>query len=290
MAGPVRFFVALVCAKSSASDPCHEDSYVRAIPLLLTLGLLTACSQSPTGRSQVLLFSEADMQKLGETSFTQIKEQEKPSGNRSDIQYVQCITDRLVAEIPAGYGQTQWEVVVFDSPQVNAFALPGGKVGVYSGLLKVAGSADQVAAVIGHEIAHVLARHSNERVSRSQLTNIGLSAADVALGQSTLRQPAMAALGLGVQVGYLLPYGREQESEADRLGLELMSRAGFNPEQSLDLWRNMSAASSGKQPPELLSTHPSHGTRIQELDAAMPAALALYQQARAQGKTPVCRR
>ncbi|PSJ45821.1 peptidase [Zobellella endophytica] len=230
------------------------------------------------------------MQKLGESSFTQIKEQEKISTSRADTAYVQCIANQLVAEVPASYGQSRWEVVVFDSPQVNAFALPGGKVGVYSGLLKVAKNQDQVAAVVGHEIAHVLARHSNERVSRTQLTNMGLSAADLALGQSGLRQPAMAALGLGVQVGYLLPYGREQEAEADRLGLEMMARAGFNPEQSIDLWRNMSAAASGRQPPELLSTHPSHGTRIQELNAAMPSASALYQQARTQGKTPTCRR
>ncbi|ATG73327.1 M48 family metallopeptidase [Zobellella denitrificans] len=263
---------------------------MRSIVALLVCGALLGCAQSPTGRSQVLLFSENDMARLGESSFAQIKEQEKVSGNRADTAYVQCISNQLVAELPPVFGQHQWEVVVFDSPQINAFALPGGKIGVYSGLLKVARDQDQVAAVVGHEIAHVLARHSNERVSRTQLSNLGLSAADMALGQSGLREPAMAALGLGVQVGYLLPYGREQESEADRLGLELMARAGFDPQASIALWRNMSAASSGQQPPELLSTHPSHGTRTQELNAAMPNALALYQQARAQGKTPACRR
>ncbi|WP_050899411.1 M48 family metallopeptidase [Oceanimonas sp. GK1] len=250
------------------------------------LGSLTACTQSPTGRSQVLLFSENDMQRLGEQSFAQLKEQETISADGALNRYVQCVTNHLVAEVPGG---GQWEVVLFDSKQVNAFALPGGKVGVYSGLFTVAETQDQLAAVIGHEIAHVLARHSNERVSRTQLTNIGLSAADTALGQSGLRQPAMAALGLGVQVGYLLPYGREQEAEADRLGLQLMARAGFDPQQSVALWRNMSAQ-SGSQPPELLSTHPSHGTRIQGLSALMPEASNLYMQARAQGKQPACRR
>ena len=263
---------------------------MRSIVAFLVCGALLGCAQSPTGRSQVLLFSENDMARLGESSFAQIKEQEKVSGNRADAAYVQCISNQLVAELPPAFGQQQWDVVVFDSPQVNAFALPGGKIGVYSGLLKVARDQEQVAAVVSHEIAHVLARHSNERVSRTQLSNLGLSAADMALGQSGLREPAMAALGLGVQVGYLLPYGREQESEADRLGLELMARAGFDPQASIALWRNMSAASSGQQPPELLSTHPSHGTRTQELHAAMPNALALYQQARAQGKAPACRR
>ncbi|WP_371319594.1 M48 family metallopeptidase [Oceanimonas pelagia] len=260
---------------------------MRAILLALLLGSLTACVQSPTGRSQVLLFSENDMQRLGEQSFAQLKEQETVSKDRALNGYVQCVTNQLVAELSGG---GQWEVVLFDSNQVNAFALPGGKVGVYTGLLRVANTQDQLAAVIGHEIAHVLARHSNERVSRTQLANIGLSAADTALGQSGIRQPAMAALGLGVQVGYLLPYGREQEAEADRLGLELMARAGFDPQQAVTLWRNMAAAESGNQPPELLSTHPSHGTRIQGLSTLLPQASNLYMQARAQGKQPACAR
>ncbi|MDP5291488.1 M48 family metallopeptidase [Oceanimonas sp. CHS3-5] len=247
---------------------------------------LAACTQSPTGRSQVLLFSENDMQRLGEESFSQLKEQETISADQRLNRYVQCVTNQLVAEVPGG---GQWEVVLFDSKQVNAFALPGGKVGVYTGLFKVANTQDQLAAVIGHEIAHVLSRHSNERVSRTQLTNIGLSAADAALGQSGIRQPAMAALGLGVQVGYLLPYGREQEAEADRLGLQLMAKAGFDPEQAITLWRNMAAQSNG-QPPQLLSTHPSHGTRIQGLSSLMSEASNFYRQARGQGKQPACGR
>nr|WP_206063738.1 M48 family metallopeptidase [Oceanimonas sp. MB9] len=253
----------------------------------MIVGSLVACTQSPTGRSQVLLFSENDMQRLGEQSFAQIKEQENISNDRELNRYVQCITDSLVAELS---GTSQWEVVLFNSDQANAFALPGGKVGVYTGLLKIADTQDQLAAVIGHEIAHVLARHSNERVSRTQLTNIGLSAADAALGQSGVRQPAMAALGLGVQVGYLLPYGREQEAEADRLGLQLMAQAGFDPQQAVTLWRDMAAAEAGNQPPELLSTHPSHGTRIQGLSALVPDANNLYMQARAQGRRPACGR
>ncbi|TDW62374.1 peptidase M48-like protein [Oceanimonas baumannii] len=258
---------------------------MRAIIIMLALGVLSACTQSPTGRNQVLLFSEHDMQRLGEQSFADIKEQEKISRHAGLNRLVQCVTRQLVAEVP---GNGQWEVVLFDSKQINAFALPGGKVGVYSGLLKVADTQDQLAAVIGHEIAHVLAQHSNERVSRTQLTNIGLNAAGVALGQSGMREPAMAALGLGVQVGYLLPYGREQEAEADRLGLQLMARAGFDPQQAITLWRNMAAAGSGSQPPEILSTHPSHGTRIEGLSGLLPEANNLYMQARARGVQPAC--
>ncbi len=260
---------------------------MRVMILAFVLGALTACTQSPTGRSQVLLFSENDMQQLGEQSFTQLKEQERISTDRGLNRYVQCVTSQLTATLP---GANQWEVVLFDSEQINAFALPGGNIGVYTGLLKVANSQDQLAAVIGHEIAHVLARHSNERVSRTQLASIGLTAADAALGQSGVRESAMAALGLGVQVGYLLPYGREQEAEADKLGLQLMAQAGFDPEQAIALWRNMAAAESGNQPPELLSTHPAHGTRIQGLSGLLPEARTLYMQARAQGKQPACDR
>ncbi len=264
---------------------------IRSMSVMLVSGLLLACTQSPTGRSQVLLFSEAEMASLGQSSFEQIKGEEKLSTSRSDNAYVQCVTNQLVTVLPSSYRQSPWEVVVFDSPEVNAFALPGGKIGVYSGLLKVAKTQDQLASVIGHEMAHVLAKHSNERVSRSQLTNMGLGVADAALGQSGLREPAMAALGLGVQVGYLLPYDREQEVESDRLGLQLMAQAGFRPEEAVNMWQNMSAASSGRQqPPELLSTHPSHGSRIQELNALMPEAQSVYQQARNQGKVPACHR
>lgn len=158
--------------------------------------------------------------------------------------------------------------MVFDSDQVNAFALPGGKIGVYTGLLNVAVNQDQLATVIGHEVAHVLADHSNERLSQSQLANTGLSITSVALGSSEYKQyqgMTMAALGLGVQYGVILPYGRTQESEADIVGLEYMAKAGFDPNQSVDLWKNMAKASGGNQPPELLSTHPSHSTRIKDL-------------------------
>ena len=171
-------------------------------------------------------------------------------------------------EAPPGFDS--WEVVVFDSDQVNAFALPGGKIGVYTGLLKVAVTQDQLATVIGHEIAHVLADHSNERLSQSQIANAGLQLTNIALGSSEYAQyrgATMAALGLGVQYGVLMPYGRTQESEADIVGLELMAKSGFDPNQSVDLWKNMAKASGGAQPPELLSTHPSHGTRIQDLSA-----------------------
>ncbi len=251
--------------------------------------LLASCAQSPTGRSQMLLFSPQQMSKLGADSFEEMKKQEKVSTDAKMNAYVSCVAKAVTAQVPSQYGITSWEVVVFDSKQVNAFALPGGKIGVYSGLLKVAKNQDQLATVIGHELTHVLAQHSNERLSRSQLTGLGLAAADIAMGSSEYRGATMAALGLGVEVGVMLPYGREQESEADRLGLDLMARAGFNPAEAIPLWQNMSAAAGGNAPPQLLSTHPSNENRIAELQAQQAEAVPLYEQARASGLVPQCK-
>lgn len=245
-------------------------SMKKSTPVIFASILLSACSSSPTGRNQVILFSDADMSQLGVQSFEQLKQQEKISTNTKINNYVQCIAGAITRQVGTTSAFKEWEVVVFDSDQVNAFALPGGKIGVYTGLLKVAENSDQLATVIGHEVAHVLAHHGNERMSRSQIVNSGLQISSVALKGSEYSQYhdlTMGALGLGVQYGVMLPYGREQESEADIMGIDLMAKAGFNPNQSIDLWKNMAKASGGNQPPELLSTHPSHSTRIHDLSA-----------------------
>ncbi|WP_415229496.1 M48 family metallopeptidase [Psychromonas sp.] len=236
---------------------------------------LYGCANSPTGRQQILLFSGTQMSQLGAQSFEEIKAQEKINTDKKTNAYVQCVSNAITARIASKTDFTEWEVVVFDSEQINAFALPGGKIGVYSGLLKVAVNQDQLATVIGHEIGHVMANHSNERLSRSQLANTGLQLSNVALGGSEYQSMAMAGLGLGVQYGVLMPYGRAQESESDTIGLKLMAEAGFDPQQSINLWENMSKASGGNQPPELLSTHPSNSTRIQNLKAEIAALPAI---------------
>ncbi len=241
-------------------------NWLKLTVLTAAIGI-TACSSSPTGRNQILLFSDQDMNSLGAQSFEQMKKDQKVSTDAKTNAYVQCVANSVTRYVPK-QGFADWEVVVFDSKQVNAFALPGGKIGVYTGLLKVAKNQDQLATVIGHEIAHVLADHSNERLSQTQLANTGLQITSIAIGSSEYAQyqsATMAALGLGIQYGVLLPYGRTQESEADIVGLELMAKAGFNPSESISLWRNMAAASGGSRPPELLSTHPSHDTRIRDL-------------------------
>ncbi|XAW88251.1 M48 family metallopeptidase [Vibrio sp. CDRSL-10 TSBA] len=251
-------------------------SWTKACCALAVIGL-TACSASPTGRNQLLLFSSQDMTSLGDQSFSQMKQEVPINQDAKTNAYVQCVATAITRQIPKQSGFDSWEVVVFNSDEVNAFALPGGKIGVYSGLLKVAVNEDQLATVLGHEVSHVLANHSNERLSQTQIANVGMQITDVAIGSTQYAQykeATMAALGLGVQYGVILPYGRSQESEADIVGLELMAKAGFDPKQSIELWKNMDKASGGGQPPELLSTHPSHNTRIKDLTAkiqSMPA-------------------
>ncbi|WP_394496421.1 M48 family metallopeptidase [Shewanella sp. ENK2] len=261
----------------------------KLVPLLFISLLMSACAthKSPTGRSQMLLFDKNKMSQMGEQSFAAMKKSEKISQDKQKTAYVNCVANRITAVLP---DQTQqWEVVLFDSKQVNAFALPGGYIGVYTGLLEVAADQDQLATVVGHEVAHVLARHGNEQVSRSQMTNTGIQLADVALGAGGVanKDLYMAGLGLGAQVGILLPFGRDQESEADELGLELMAKAGFNPAMSVTLWQNMAKA-GGEQGPELFSTHPSHSTRIADLQALQDKVFPLYLAAKKQS-LPQCK-
>lgn len=229
--------------------------------------LLTACATSPTGRSQFIITDGQQMAQMGLQAFDEIKQKEKISSNRATVRYVNCVTDALLRVVPPQAEFKQWEVVVFDSPQVNAFALPGGKIGVYTGLLKVAKTQDQLAAVIGHEIGHVLANHGAERVSHSIASNSALQIASVAL-QSEYKNEIMSGLGIGLQLGVILPFSRAHETESDLIGLKIMNEAGFRPSQSVTLWQNMARASKGA-PPELLSTHPSSNTRINDLRAAI---------------------
>lgn len=254
---------------------------------LLSIVLVVACTVSPTGRKQLLLFPEGEVATMGVTAFSQQKEATPASRDTARKNYVQCVAGQLL--VAMGEKPADWEVVLFEDKQVNAFALPGRKIGVYTGLLGVANSPDMLAAVIGHEIGHVIARHSNERLSTQYAAQTGLAVVQALGGEMTEQKKLIyGALGLGAQYGVILPYGRKQELEADRIGLELMARAGFNPKDAVTLWENMSRAGSG-QPPQFLSTHPSNQTRIRDLQAVMPGALSLQEQARAAGIVPRCR-
>jgi predicted Zn-dependent protease len=206
-------------------------------------------------------------------------------GSRTN-RYVECVAQAIVAVLPE-QNQAQWEVVVFNEDSANAFALPGGKMGVNTGMLKVAVDQNQLAAVLGHEVGHVLAQHGNERMSLEFAAQTGTQLLGAVVADSNEKPMLMAAMGLGVHYGLKLPYSRTHEAEADVMGLELMARAGFHPQASVQLWRNMSAQQK-EAPPEFMSTHPAHSTRIDGLSVNMATALSIYQQARQQGKRPNC--
>ncbi|MCC5811731.1 MAG: M48 family metallopeptidase [Ectothiorhodospiraceae bacterium] len=250
--------------------------------------ILAACSTSPTGRTQLTVFPSGEINRMGLAAYEEMQQQTPATRDQAKRDYVQCITDALIAELDRRERRMDWEMTVFEDDAVNAFALPGGKMGVYTGLLDVAENQHQLAAVIGHEIGHVLADHGNERMSTAFATTAGLQVVQVIGGEpSPQRDQVMGLLGLGAQFGIILPFSRTQEREADIIGLDLMAKAGFDPRESVKLWQNMSAA-SGEQPPEFLSTHPSHNTRMRDLQDRMPRAMEYYENARREGKRPDC--
>jgi len=258
-----------------------------AIGILAAL-CVAACQTSGLGRSQFKMMSEAEMSQMGAAAFTEISKQTPPSRDARENAMVTCVANAVTGTLVGSNANTRWEVRVFADETPNAFALPGGKIGVNTGLLKVARTQDQLAAVIGHEVVHVVEGHANERVSAEFAKNSALQVASVVADVSNPMYGQMIGLlGAGVQVGVMLPFGRTQEREADLLGLDLMARAGFDPHESIALWRNMSEA-GGAQPPEFLSTHPSHGTRMRDLEERMPIAMPLYEEAKAQGRAPRC--
>ncbi|MGB5427138.1 MAG: M48 family metallopeptidase [Gammaproteobacteria bacterium] len=256
----------------------------RLTSLILIAALAGGCATSPTGRSQLVLMPESQMDQMGLQAFTNIKDETPVERNRTTNSYVQCVGKAITREVGGS-----WEIVVFQDDAANAFALPGRKIGVNTGLLKVAENQHQLATVLGHEVAHVLSQHANERVSQQFAVEQGLGLITaIASPQSATGQTLMGLLGVGAQYGILLPYSRVQESEADILGLDLMAKAGFDPRESVKLWVNMGKAGGG-QPPEFLSTHPSDRTRISGLNAHMAVALNLQNKAREAGKQPACR-
>ncbi|TRY32168.1 M48 family metallopeptidase [Aliiglaciecola sp. M165] len=218
---------------------------------------------------------------MGAQAFDSMKSNQKVSKQAVDNQYVSCITSYITKHVPKSVYDGEWELVVFDEPQINAFALPGGKIGVYTGLMEVAENQHQLAAVIGHEVGHVIAEHGNERMSNSTLIGMGMEVTNQLLQSNQIANSnmIMAAIGMGVQVGVQLPFSRTHETEADLIGLELMARAGFDPKESVNLWVNMDKASGGKRPAEFMSTHPSPATRIETLQSNMAAASHLANQA-----------
>ena len=235
-----------------------------------------------TGRSQLVDISREQEVALGLQSYQEILSQSDVVSSGADVALVREIGNRLVAAarargIDPGY---DWEFNVIRSEQANAFALPGGKVAVYTGLLPVAANVNGLSAIMGHEIAHAIARHGAERMAYQKLVRLGTLAASFALGDMSYesQRMVMGALGVGSQYGVLLPFSRSHESEADRIGLLLLADACYDPREAPALWERMAAAGGGRAPAEFASTHPSPDTRIRQFKEWMPEALAITQQ------------
>ena len=260
---------------------------ILALPLLAALATAGGCNTvSGTKRSQLNVLSESDERELGEEAYQEALSEKgvKKVTSGPDYDRVQRVADRiedaserLHAKAVRGF-EWQW-TVVNDDNMVNAWALPGGKSAVYTGMLRMAKSDDELAVVMGHEASHAIARHAGERISSNMVIQGALQGTSIAHGDMSpaAQQATMAALGLGSNVGVLLPWSRMQESEADELGLLIAADAGYDPRTSIDLWTRM--ASQSGAPPEFLSTHPSENTRITRLQKMMPKAMKLYQAA-----------
>lgn len=266
---------------------------MRSFKLLLAIvfiaAVFAACSTSPTGRTQIIWKSDAEMEAQAAQAFNAMRASAPLSTHRAKIDFVGCVAQAVVEVLEPPYSDIEWELAVFDEKSVNAWAMPGGKIGVNIGILEVTENQHQLASVMGHEIAHVTARHSNEKASRASLTGIGIEALAVILGGGYTggAYTASQVMSAGAAFGLSLPHSRSQETEADIIGLRYMAKAGFDPRASVDLWQNM-AALSKKSPPAFLSTHPTNESRIEKLISQWQETLPIYNQARADGKNPQC--
>jgi len=263
---------------------------LKALVAIIFIALTAmACSSSPTGRSQMIWKSDDELAAESARQFAVMKASMPLLTNQATIDYIACVANAIVAVLEPEYRDLRWEMAIFDSDSVNAFAMPGGKIGVMKGILKAAQNQHQLSAVIGHEIAHVTARHANERASRSGVSNVGVQVAAVLLGggHGGATYTAYEALNAGAALGIMLPFSRGQEGEADIVGLDYMAKAGFDPRESAPLWVNMNNE-AGAAPAEFLSTHPSSENRIDALVSQFGRALALYNQAQQEGRTPNC--
>src|SRR5690242_4458988 len=265
------FARALFCGKIGLA----MKSFRRAAAALLALFLFSCTTAPYTGRSQLMLVSEPEEVKLGAEAFTEQLRDSVLSDNPDAYRIVRRVGERIARA--ANKPDYKWEFRVFDDPeQVNAFCLPGGKVAVYTGIFPIARDEAGLAVIVGHEVAHALLRHAGERISRAQVVGAGVGLAGAA-GGGTIG----SLLGLGANVGLMLPFSRSQESEADKVGVILMAKAGYDPRVAVPLWQRMEARGKEQKnaPPEFLSTHPASATRVQELRDYMPQALEYYQPA-----------
>jgi predicted Zn-dependent protease len=264
----------------------------RLISLALAGAIVAACSSTPTGRNQLTLKSEAALAAEGTRQMAVIRENSPLVQDRATIDYVACVADAIVGTLEGEDAALYWEMAIVNQPDVNAFVMPGGKIVVKAGILSVAQNQHQLAAVLGHEVAHVTAHHANERATRGELTSYGVEVLALILGGGYYNQTqgAYSAASTLNTMGLMNPFSRMQESEADEIGLRYMAMAGFDPRESVELWQNMNSSSETTKVPEFMSTHPSGETRIENMVEMLPEMLALYNEAQAQGRYPDCQR
>jgi predicted Zn-dependent protease len=231
--------------------------------------------------------SAAQVEMESADQFGQMRNTMRVSNSLTDRAYVRCVSRMIIQQLDEPYASYDWEIELFDDQAINAFAMPGGKIGVFTGIFKVAKNQDQLAAVLGHEVAHVTEDHSLERANRDSITR-GVAIYGSEIFDATTGLETTDVMVMGAEVGILLPYGRGQESEADVVGLKYMAAAGFDPRASIELWTNM-AKETPLGPPPFLSTHPSGETRIRDLASELTEVLPLYNEALEQNHRPTCR-
>ena len=264
----------------------HKKLYIHMLLLSFACGLLAACATVPlTNRHQLQLIPEAELLSMSFQQYKEIKKDAKLSTDQAHIamlnrvgQRISKAADRFIQEMHLDMVM-DWEfTLIEDDKTVNAWCMPGGKVAVYSGILPYTQDENGLAAVIGHEVAHALAQHGNERMSQGLLVQLGGLTLVKAMENKpkTTQNLWLQAFGIGAQVGFILPYSRTHEYEADHIGLILMARAGYDPKEAVAFWERMSQ-SGGRKPPEFLSTHPADKNRIAALKALMPEVKRYYQ-------------
>jgi predicted Zn-dependent protease len=265
-----------------------------SLTAVIGMGLLAGCQSTTLGgatnssRSQLLLVSSAEVNQGSALAYNQTLSKARDTGtlntNKTYVKRVNAIARRLIAQVGVFRPDAvnwQWQVNVLQSDEVNAFCMPGGKIGVYSGLIdKLKLTDDELAAVMGHEISHALREHSREQLSQEVAKQQGLSVVGALAG---LSGNTMGLVNMASQYAFTLPFSRTMESEADTMGLELMARAGYNPEAAVNVWRKMQQLDQGGSV-ELLSTHPSSATRIRDLQSHLPQVMPLYQAAKGKNK------
>ena len=269
----------------------HKVKIIKLMGVLVCAGfMMFACTTVPmSGRQQLNLVSQNTMMSMSLQQYNQFLKENKVSQNKQQTALVKRVGARIQHAVELYFKQNNnsqqlagyaWDFNLVESKDINAWCMPGGKVVVYTGILPLTQNDEGLAVVMGHEIAHAVAKHGNERVSQGLLAELGGMALSTAVQNEpeATKQLWMGAFGLGAQYGVLLPYSRLQENEADHLGLVFMAMAGYNPNAAVGFWQRMSAQKGGQAPPEFLSTHPADASRIRNIQSLLPEAMKYYKK------------